>query len=104
LVDAIVAAAELRRKESGKEPAGAAAMRSQNPLGQPARTKRSPAPLVHAATRRMRQEIYALYAQFVAAFREAAEQLKMGDRSARFPEGSFPPGLPFVKTGFVPAT
>jgi hypothetical protein len=29
--------------------------------------------------------------------RDAAEQLKAGDRSARFPMGSFPPGLPFVR-------
>ena len=36
------------------------------------------------------------------SFREAAEHLKAGDRSARFPEGSFPPGLPFVKTRLVP--
>jgi hypothetical protein len=45
-----------------------------------------------------------LYALFVAAFREAAEQLKESDRSARFPDGSFPPGLPFVKTGLAPAS
>ena len=42
-----------------------------------------------------------MYAQFVSAFREAAEQLKTGDRSARFPTGSFPPGLPFVKAGLA---
>lgn len=45
-----------------------------------------------------------MYAKFVAAFRVAAEQLKAGDRSARFPEGSFPPGLPFVKAGLAYAT
>lgn len=75
----------------------------QNPFGQPAKTKRSPAPLVHAASRLVRREIYKMYAMFVAAFREAAEQLKAGNRSARFPEGSFPPGLPFVKAGVFPA-
>jgi hypothetical protein len=37
-----------------------------------------------------------MYAWFVAAFRSAAEKLKQGDREARFPVGSFPPGLPFV--------
>jgi hypothetical protein len=99
--DSIIASAEARRKESGKEPAGAAAIRSQNPTSQPAKTKRSPAPLVHAASRRVRQEIYRMYGLFVAAFREAAEHLKAGDRTARFPEGSFPPGLPFVKACFV---
>jgi len=102
LVEAIIATAAAHRKQSGREPAGAAAIRSQNPLTQPARTKRSPAPLVHAASKRMREEIYRMYAIFVAAFREAAEHLKAGDRSARFPEGSFPPGLPFVQAGLVP--
>jgi hypothetical protein len=32
----------------------------------------------------------------VAAFRDAAEKLRVGDRSAAFPAGSFPPALPFV--------
>ena len=77
--------------------------RAQSPLSQPAKTKRSPAPLIHAASRRVRQELYRMYGLFVAAFREAAEQLKAGDRSVWFPEGSFPPGLPFVKAGFAPA-
>jgi hypothetical protein len=38
-----------------------------------------------------------MYGLFLAAFRDAAEQLKTGDRSAQFPLGSFPPGLPFVR-------
>ena len=101
LVDAIVAVAAARRKESGREAAGVAAIRAQNPLSEPAKTKRSPAPLVHAASKRVREEIYRMYGLFVAAFREAAEHLKAGDRSARFPEGSFPPGLPFVKAGLA---
>jgi hypothetical protein len=50
----------------------------------------------------VREEIYRMYALFVAAFREAAEHLKEGDRSARLPEGNFPPGLPFAKAGLVP--
>jgi hypothetical protein len=36
------------------------------------------------------------YAEFVAAFRQAAERLKAGDSHPGFPEGSFPPGAPFV--------
>jgi hypothetical protein len=35
------------------------------------------------------REIYVL---FLAAFRDAAEQLKAGDRPAKFPLGSSPPG------------
>ena len=52
-------------------------------------------------SRRVRQDLYRMDGPFVAAFREAAEQLKAGHQSARFPEGSFPPGLPFVKAGLV---
>ena len=37
------------------------------------------------------------YGLFLAAFRDAAELLKAGDRLAKFPVGSFPPGLPFVR-------
>jgi hypothetical protein len=62
----------------------------------PASLARSPAPLVHAATKAVRKAFYDAYAWFVAAFREAAERLRRGDREAPFPGGSFPPALPFV--------
>jgi hypothetical protein len=37
-----------------------------------------------------------MYALFVAAYREAADKLRKGDRGALFPVGSFPLALPFV--------
>ena len=36
------------------------------------------------------------YALFVAAYRTAAEKLRAGIRDVVFPQGSFPPALPFV--------
>jgi hypothetical protein len=45
----------------------------------------------------VRETFWVAYSTFVAAFREAAEKLKIGDLSVRFPIGSFPPGLPFVR-------
>jgi hypothetical protein len=45
----------------------------------------------------VRNALHEMYGLFLAAFRDAAEQLKAGDRSAQFPLGSFPPGLPFVR-------
>ena len=45
---------------------------------------------------RVRRELWEAYRWFVAAFREAAERLRAGDRNALFPLGSFPPALPFV--------
>jgi hypothetical protein len=88
------AMAELAR--SGREPLGVAAILRQHPHTRPSRTKKSPAPLYHAATKAMRKAFWQAYAAFVSAFREAADKWREGDRNARFPVGSFPPGLPFV--------
>ena len=71
----------------------------QHPFSQPAKTKKSPAPLVHAASKRIRTEVKIAYAWFARAFREAAENLRAGDRLVRFPRGCFPPGLPSVRSG-----
>lgn len=68
-----------------------------NPLASPRNPARRPAPRFHAATRGARQRLQRAYAEFVAAFRQAADELKRGRRGARFPVGSFPPGLPFVR-------
>jgi hypothetical protein len=99
LVEAIIAKAAARRAATGIEPLGVAAILRQHPFTQPAKTKKSPAPLVHAASKRVRTEMKIAYAWFARAFREAAEYLRAGDRLARFPGGSFPPGLPFVRAG-----
>jgi len=92
----IEAEAALRRQRSGSQVLGAAAVRGQHPFDRPARPKKSPAPLFHAASKRVRQDLWAAYAWFVAAFRDASAKLRSGDRTARFPAGSFPPALPFV--------
>ncbi len=97
LIEAIIAQAVARRAATGIEPLGPAAILRQHPFSQPAKTKKSPAPLVHAASKRVRTEVKIAYAWFARAFREAAEYLRAGDRLARFPRGSFPPGLPFVR-------
>ncbi|MFL6291502.1 MAG: hypothetical protein ACJ759_11465, partial [Thermoanaerobaculia bacterium] len=80
----------------GREPLGREAILSQHPQTRPERLKKSPAPLFHAASKDARQGLKAAYGLFLAAFREAAERLKAGDRLARFPNGCFPPALPFV--------
>ena len=58
--------------------------------------RRSPAPTVHAATRRARMAFLEAYRSFSLAFREAALRLQRGDRHVVFPLGSFPPAMPFV--------
>lgn len=88
------AAADLA--SSGRVPLGAAGVLRQDPHTRPNWTKKSPAPLYHAATKVVRLALRAAYGAFTAAFRAAAKRWKAGDRAASFPVGSFPPGLPFV--------
>jgi hypothetical protein len=88
--------AAIRRKSTGVQPLGPAAILAQNPQSQPAKTKRSPALAVHAATRTVRRELRNAYFEFVAAYRSAAEKLRAGNRNQPFPTGCFPPALPFV--------
>ena len=97
LVQEIEADAAAERKRTGRQPLGAAAILRQHPHTWPNRTKKSPAPRFHAATKAAREALRKAYGLFLAAFREAAERLKSGDRTARFPNGCFPPGLPFVR-------
>lgn len=91
----MVPAAELKKRDL--QPLGVRAVLKQHPHTRPNRAKKSLAPRFHAATKAVRKAFWQIYASFVAAFREAAERLKAGDRTARFPVGSFPPSLPFVK-------
>jgi hypothetical protein len=96
IAEEIRAEAAVREEETGVAPKGADAIRRQQPHERPNKSKKSPAPLFHAATKRVRSDLLNAYYAFVAAFREAAEKLKSGDRSAVFPIGSFPPAMPFV--------
>jgi hypothetical protein len=93
-VDSVIADAALERSRTARPVEGVESILTRDPQHRPAKLARSPAPLVHAATKAARKA--EMYAWFVAAFRSAAEKLKQGDREARFPAGSFPPGLPFV--------
>jgi hypothetical protein len=88
--------AATRRANNGSQPLGVAAILGRHPHHRPARLKKSPAPLFHALREAVRRELYEGYAWFVAAFRDAAEKLRAGDRNASFPAGCFPPALPFV--------
>jgi hypothetical protein len=72
VIERIDAAAAARIAATGKTPPGPAVVRNQRPHDQTNRPKRSPAPLFHAATKAMRQEMWDAYAWFVGAFRQAA--------------------------------
>jgi len=96
LVQEIESEAAAERKSTGKPALGRAGILAQDPHDHPERPKKSPAPLVHAASQAVRLEFREAYALFVSAYREAVEKLRKGDRAAPFPPGCFPPALPFV--------
>ncbi len=96
LVEQVDTEAARARRQSGASVLGAKAILAQDPLTRPDSMARSPAPLVHAATKATRKMFYGIYAEFVSAFRAAAEALRHGRRDVSFPAGSFPPALPFV--------
>ena len=96
LVQEIEEEARIRREAAGIKPLGVKAILAQEPTRRPKKLKKSPAPFVHAATKAMRRELWEVYAWFVAAYRDASEKLRAGDRDPPFPPGCFPPALPFV--------
>ena len=60
------------------------------------KSKKSPAPRVHA-TKAKRKILREADRIFLEAYRHASIRLRTGDRLVKFPEGCFPPGLPFVR-------
>lgn len=102
MVEDIEATAARVRLETSAVVLGPEGVQAQEPESRPDHPKKSPAPLFHAFCRRLRRELYEAYHLFLAAFRDASEKLRSGDRNASFPKGSFPPGLPFV-TGLPPS-
>ena len=80
----------------GRSPLGVARVLAQHPHARPRRSDRSPAPLVHAATRRAREAFRAVYQAFVDAFRSAAERVRQSETAVDFPRYALPPAAPFV--------
>ena len=87
-----------RRFDSGRLPVGRRRILRRHPHSIPEESLASTAaPQFLAVSRAARDRLKAAYAVFCQACRHATIELRAGDRTAydRFPEGSFPPGLPF---------
>ena len=97
LLDLARAEAKALKRETGREPLGREAVLRQDPYRAAVGSTRSPAPLVHAASRRVRLAYREAYRLFTLAYRRAAEQLRAGLTSVAFPEGCFPPPGPFLR-------
>ncbi|MBZ0112953.1 MAG: hypothetical protein K8J08_10860 [Thermoanaerobaculia bacterium] len=87
-----------RFAKEGKSPLGARRIMNQHPHSEPRNTKRSPAPLVHAASPEEWITYKRTWLYYVDCYREAANRLKKGDFTVIFPEGSIPPRLPSFRT------
>lgn len=95
MVEDIREQTRLRHEANGTRPLGVPAILSQDPYQSPHRSKRSPAPAVHAVTRKARRLFFDGLCEFRRAYRAAAERLRKG-LSATFPPHCFPPSLPYT--------
>ncbi len=99
MIATIECEAAARHRTEGGKPLGVAGILRQDPHHHPPKISHSPAVLVHAASKQARAELRGAYVSFLAAFRIAAERLKVGCRDVAFPRGCFPPPLPFCRSG-----
>ncbi len=84
-----------RFESTGSSPLGARRVLRQNPHNRPAQPKRSPAPLVHAASLEAWTRFKEAWRDFQHRYRLAADRL-LRNEPAVFPPGCFPPRGPFV--------
>ena len=101
LIDQVEHEAAVKRK-NGELPTrvmGPARIRKQRSHDKPKKIKKSPAPAFHAATKTLLRELQEAYRIFLNAYRLASAKLRRGETDVEFPEGSFPPALPFVPRG-----
>ena len=96
LVREIEREAAAERRASEKSVRGAEAVMDLDPHFRPDQRDRSPAPDFHARRKDVRKAMRYAYAWVVAEHARASELLRAGERLVNFPEGTFPPGLPFV--------
>ncbi|MCP3958457.1 MAG: hypothetical protein GY719_11440 [bacterium] len=91
--------AEGEKKRDGNPVAGVEKILNQTPYEPPTRrTKRSPKPLFHVASKQARDDLKAELAAFLAEYRIASEALLGGNVNAVewFPGGCYPPAFPFI--------
>lgn len=86
-----------RHKRDHTVPRGAEWVRRRHPHERPKPGPRSPRPRFHAFAKAVRDQLVAAYGTFFAAYRDAARRLAKGDVRVTFPDGCFPPPLPFVE-------
>ncbi len=96
LVEDIDREAAVIRRDQEKSSLGVAKILTVDPKSRPDHVEKSPKPRFHARNTAVYQAMLEVWREIIRSFREASELLRSGLRNAAFPEGTFPPGLPFV--------
>ena len=102
------------RRETGTRSLGVKKILSAAPDFRPPEVKRSPKRRFHASDPKVRASMRTLWRDLIRAYREASNRFRSGKASdavaviekGLFPEGMFPPNLPFVpfsSSGFPPS-
>ena len=92
LIAEIEAEAAVHRQRSGSQALGASAVRGQHPFDRPKKSKKSPVPWFHAASKAVRQELYEAYGWFVAPSARLRRSCEPGTGWCRsLPLGYLPP-------------
>ena len=86
----------MHRRE-GTRPLGVAAILAEDPEFRPREVEKRPCPWFHVLDPELKKALYTALVAILVQYREAAERLKQGDRSARFPLHTFTPTLGFVR-------
>ena len=102
LVETIEKETVERQEKESSGVLGVTAILNTHPQTRPEKVKKSPAPLVHAKDAEVRREMIERYRQFAVAYWSASKALRSGETDVRFPEGSFPPSLPYVARARAP--
>ncbi len=96
LVEEVVEEGARERRQTGKKVAGVKKILKTNPLSYPKTVEKSRKPRFHTFRKSVYKQMWEAYSWVLAAYREAADRLRTGERNVAFPEGTHPPGLPFV--------
>ena len=84
------------RRRTGKKSLGVKKILRVRPHKRPRKVKRSPKPRFHAVKPEVFKRMREAWKEVMAAFRNASARLRAGEMDVEFPEGTFPPGLPFI--------
>ena len=97
LVEEIEEEGRAMHRRAGTCPLGVVSILAQDPEFRPREVEKRPCPWFHVLDPELRKALYTALVAIMVQYRGAAERLKQGDRSARFPLHTFTPTLGIVR-------